>query len=154
MKVEIFALYIFSRCSRFLKCPRKYVQHENNSNRPFRGNIVKNVNINPREIVNICKFAKNVYTRKYLHSQYQLGLPANPRRNIGFNIGLTTSKYRAHIGQIWGRQQNIWSKKHNFIFKWRSISLTVFYYMGKAFVFKRPFITDTKHFFKNGYFLF
>ena len=35
----------------------------------FRGNIVKNVNINPLEIVNFRKFAK-IYTREniYIHS--------------------------------------------------------------------------------------
>ena len=38
---------------------------------PCIGNIMKNVNINPREIVNFRKFAK-MYTREniYIHSSY------------------------------------------------------------------------------------
>ena len=70
MNVEIFTLYIISHYSRIL-----YV-HENMYNMkitfimPLRGNIVKNENINPCEIVNCHKFA-NIYTREniYIHSK-------------------------------------------------------------------------------------
>ena len=69
VNVDIFALYIFLRHSRFLNV------HENMYNvkitfiMSFSGNIVKNVNINAREIVNFRNFGK-IYTRKniYIHS--------------------------------------------------------------------------------------
>ena len=70
MNVEIFALYIISHYSRFLYVHENMYDIKITLIIPLIGNIVKNGNINPCEIVNIHKFA-NIYTREniYIHSK-------------------------------------------------------------------------------------
>ena len=67
--IDIFALYIFSRCSRFLNVRENMYNMKITFIVPPKGNTVKNANINPREIVNFRNFAK-MYMREniYIHS--------------------------------------------------------------------------------------
>ena len=61
------AVHIFAD---FAENPRKYVQREYLSCMVLQLPYCIFVNLNSREILLFSKFAKNVYTRKYLHLQY------------------------------------------------------------------------------------
>ena len=71
VNVEIFALYIFSRYSRFSSIRENIYNLKTSYIMPHRGNIIKNANLSPRDIANFRKFAK-IYTREniYIHSIY------------------------------------------------------------------------------------
>ena len=72
MNIDIFTLYIFSRYSCLSNiCENIYIV-KITFIMPHRGSNIKNTNTNLRKIANFRKSAKNLYTQKYLHSQYIL----------------------------------------------------------------------------------
>ena len=68
VNVDIFALYIFLRYSRFSNFRENIYNLKTSYIMPHRSNIIKNANLSPREIANFRKFAK-IYTREniYIH---------------------------------------------------------------------------------------
>ena len=67
VNVEMFVLYIFSRYSCFWNIRQNMYIVKITFTMLYIDNYIKNANTNPREIVN---FRENLYTRKYLRSQY------------------------------------------------------------------------------------
>ena len=72
VNVEMFALYIFSRYSRFSNIRENIYNLKFSYIMPHRTNIIKNANLSSREIANFCKFVK-IYTREKVSTFTVLG---------------------------------------------------------------------------------
>ena len=81
VNVDIFALYIFSRNSRFLDMRENMYPSKITFIIAYRTSCTKNANFNTREIAHFCKFVK-IYTLEniYVHSMFPVDRPGDLKR--------------------------------------------------------------------------